>query len=497
MKPHQLWASTLLVGVAALSGCVNPGALPKPVQPLDAARLGLAPSTSAPDSQAATSQSLSETAWWRAWGDSRLDALVERALADHPSLQVAQARRLRASASADLERTTDQPQVGLNADVTRQHYTANGMVPPPVAGTDRTSADVRLAASWEFDFFGRHASALAAALGQERAAAADTAAARHWLAVEVVRNHVELARLLAQRRVAQRSLAQREDIVALVRQRVDAGLDTQVELQQSLASVPEVRGQIAALDEQISLARHRLASLSAQPIDALRDYAPELPAAAPPLPAQLNADLLGRRADLVAARWRVEAASQEVTLARQQFYPNLSLNAFAGLSALGLDKLIDTGSRTYGVGPALHLPIFQGDSLRARLRGRAAEYDAAVAAWNSALLDAVREAADAQTSLVSIDVQQQAQSAAHSHAQLAYTHAEQRDQLGLGGRLPVLAAETQLLAQQRAAIDLQARQLDARARLVRALGGGWSTDDESTRRPVRAAAQGAATGSLQ
>lgn len=497
MTSQHFWAGTLLAGVTALGGCVHPGALPRPVQPYDATRLGLALVTPTPEGAGVVSLAFVETPWWRAWGDSRLDALVERALADHPSLQVAQARRRRALAGADLERAADEPRLGLNADVTRQHYSANGMVPPPVAGTDRTSADVRLVASWEFDYFGRHATALAAALGQERAAAADTAAARHWLAVEVVRHHVELARLLAQRRIAQRSLAQREDVVALVRQRVDAGLDTQVELQQSLANVPEARGQLAALNEQISLARHRLASLSAQPIDALRDYAPELPAVAPPLPAQLNADLLGRRADLVAARWRVEAASQEVTLARQQFYPNLSLNAFAGLSALGLDRLIDTGSRTYGVGPALHLPIFQADGLQARLRDRAAEHDAAVAAWNSALLDAVREAVDAQASLVSLDLQRQAQSAAHSHAQLAYGHAEQRDRLGLGGRLPVLAAETLLLAQQRAAIDLQARQLDARARLVRALGGGWSAEDESTRPHARAATPDAATGNLQ
>ena len=105
------------------------------------------------------------------------------------------------------------------------------------------------------------------------------------------------------------------------------------------------------------------------------------------LPASLPADLLGRRADLVAQRWRVDAASRQVDGGARRSSIRISTwSAFAGLSSLGLDKLVRAGSATYGIGPALHLPIFDGGRLRANLRARSAEVDAAVEAYNAALL---------------------------------------------------------------------------------------------------------------
>ena len=191
-------------------------------------------------------------------------------------------------------------------------------------------------------------------------------------------------------------------------------------------------------------------------------------------PPHLGADLLGRRADVVAARWRVEAAAQGVAAARADFYPDINLNASIGLSALGLDRLLNLGSRQYSVGPALSLPLFDGGALRAQLQGRAAEADAAVAAYNAAVLDAAREVADAASALRSLALQQAEQAHAQAAAADAFVLAQQRYQAGLGNRLPVLQADALLLAQRAQTTDLQARQLDAQAMLALALGGGWA-----------------------
>ena len=109
-----------------------------------------------------------------------------------------------------------------------------------------------------------------------------------------------------------------------------------------------------------------------------------------------------RRPDLAAARWRVEAATRGVDVARAQFYPNVNLTAFIGLSSIGLDRLIEADSRQFGVGPAIRLPIFDSGALRANLRGRTAELDAAIEGYNSALLESVRDAADQLSSLQSV-----------------------------------------------------------------------------------------------
>jgi len=296
----------------------------------------------------------------------------------------------------------------------------------------------------------------------------------------VARSYVQLARLIDQRDVAKRSLAQRDEILALIRQRVDAGLDTKVELRQGEGALPETRAQLEALEEQITLARHSLAALTGQGPQALDQLTPQLQAVqAVPLPANVPADLLGRRADISAARWRVEAAGNDVASAKAQFYPNVSLTAFAGLSSLGLDRLFKSGSEQWGVGPAIHLPIFDSGRIRANLRGKSADFDVAVETYNAAVIDAVRDVADQISSLQSIARQQTEQVQAQAAAESAYDFAVQRYKAGLGTYLTVLNAEASVLAQRRSATDLKARALDTQVALIRSLGGGYVA--ESTR----------------
>jgi NodT family efflux transporter outer membrane factor (OMF) lipoprotein len=412
--------------------------------------------------------------WWRDWGDPGLSHLIEQALQAQPSLKVAEARLRRAQAATAGEQAAEGPQVQASADTTRQRFSANSIYPAPLGGSIRTLANAQLAGSWEIDFFGRHRAAIEAAVGSERAAAAEVQAARQVLASQVAQTYVQLGRLLAQRDVAQQALAQRDQMLGLIRQRVDAGLDTRVELKQGEGALPEARVQIEQLDEQIATARHALAALVALPPQSQDQLQPDLRAMKTlPLPAVLPADLLGRRPDVTAARWRMEAATKGVDSAKAQFYPNVSLTAFVGLSSIGLDRLIDSGSQQYGVGPAIHLPIFDAGRLRAQLRAKTADLDAAVESYNGAILDAVRETADQLGARQSVQRQREQQAQAREAAEAAYDIATQRYRAGLSGYLTVLTAETSLLNQRRLSVDLQARELSAQVALVRALGGGF------------------------
>ena len=462
--------------VLMLGGCASPGTLPEPLALRPAVSVGL------DAGPAAESQTVFPSAqWWRELGDPALDVLVERALADQPSLAAAAARLARAAAAADGTRAAQGPQVGLGLDLTRQRYTETGLYPPVLAGGVHNSGNLQASASLELDFFGRHDAALQAALGQQQAARADLQAARVLLAANVARSYVALARLASLRQIAERTLAQRQAMLDLTLSRVQAGLDTRVEQRQAEAGLPDARAQIQAIDGQMVLARHQLAVLSGQAPEALDGLVLALvsgiaPLRAPHPPERISADLLGRRADVVAARWRVEAAVQDVALARTQFYPDINLVGFIGLNALGLDRLWSTGSRNLGAGPAMRLPLFDGGRLRANLRGRAADADAAVAAYNGAVLDAAREVADAAASWRALDRQQAEQAQALAISESAHDLATQRYRAGLGNYLVVLGTETGLLAQRSLQADLQARALDAQLLLMRALGGGWRGD---------------------
>ncbi|WP_298923065.1 efflux transporter outer membrane subunit [uncultured Ramlibacter sp.] len=467
MSSKKLFAPTALVLALALAGCADMSGIQPQAQQRDAASLGLtgtAPQASQVDAQ-----------WWRAMGDAQLNRLVDQAIAGNPNLRIAQARLARAQAVTEVANSAKLPQVNASLDATRQLYTENGLVPKPLAGTISENGTLRLSASWELDFFGKYQAALDGALGTARAAQADVDAARILLASNVVRNYGQLARINDQLAVATRTLAQREEQLRLVRDRVDAGLDTRLELKQSEGSLPEARQQVEALNEAASLSKNALAALVGQPGIAIT---PVTLASLKLLgaPAVLPADLLGQRADIAAARWRVEAAGYDIKNAKAQFYPNINLVAFAGLSTIGLGRLLDSNSSEWGIGPAIRLPIFEGGRLRANLRGKTSDYDAAVESYNAAVIDAVRDVADQLASSQSVARQQAQQRLAQDAAEAAYDISIQRYKAGLGNYLNVLAAENAVLAQRRLAVDLAARNLDSQVGLIRAVGGGYTPD---------------------
>ncbi len=293
----------------------------------------------------------------------------------------------------------------------------------------------------------------------------------------MARSYFQLVRLNEQLGLARRVLVQREHSLKLVQERFQAGLDTRLELRQSEGPLPDARQQIEALREQIGLTQHALAALVGQPEHPEALVVPgQLALKVPVIASTLPSDLLGRRADITAARWRVEAATQDVSNARSQFYPNINLVAFAGASSIGLDRLFGAGSEQWGLGPALRLPLFDGGRLKANLRGKAADLDAAIESYNANVIEAVREVTDHLVSSLSVARQQLEQRALQASVEHAYTLALQRFDAGLVSYLAVLNAETAVLSQRRQSIELTARALDNQLALMRALGGGYRSN---------------------
>jgi NodT family efflux transporter outer membrane factor (OMF) lipoprotein len=489
--PRVLSTSTFALAVASaavlmLSGCASMGSQSAAVTPRSAASLGLV------STQPTT---VVEAQWWHQFGDAQLDALVAKALDGSPNLGAAAARVTRAQAVVDATRGTEAPQVAFDASVKRELLSRNGLFPPPYGGSVFNQSNATLGVKWDADLFGRQKADLEAALGSARAAKADADVAAQQIAMQVVRAYFSLARLESQRVVAQRTYDQRKQMLSLITQRVNAGLDTVVEQKQGEGALPDTLAQIELLDEQIDLTRHMLAALTAQPMNALATLAPTLAqlhvSVQPPV---LGADLIARRADVAAAIARVEAAEQQVKSQRTKFYPDINFSAGFGLDAISLQHFLELPSKAWSFGPALHLPIFEGGTLRAQLKGKAAERDAAIQAYNQQVIDAVREAADAATSAASIGRQLVLQRQALEASTESFDFSQKRYGQGLGNALIVLNAETQMLAERRLEVDLQYRALDVQAQLMKALGGGWTAAAPSTpSAPTPAAAASAPT----
>lgn len=419
-----------------------------------------------------------EEDWWSAYGDPQLDALMGEALAGSPSLQVAQARLRAAQAQATRASGSRLPTVSADAEVTRQRYSANGMYPAPFAGNSFTDGRLALDFSYDLDFWGRNREVLESARAGVRAAQADHAAARLALTVAVARAYFNLGLQFAFLDVAQGSLEQQNAILDLTQQRASRGLENIARVKQSETNVALTRASVKYVESSIQLVRSQLGALvGSGPDRGLDLQRPRITAPGKTeLPSVIPAELLGRRPDIVAQRWRVESATRGIAAAEAAFYPNVNLAAFAGFQSVGLSKLFNGGSAIVGAGPAVSLPIFNRRELRGALESQQAQYDLSVAQYNQTLIDAVNDVANVVTNWDALIKEAADARIAEASAQSAYSITKERYRAGLDNYLSVLSSENEVFLTQAIRAQLLARELNLTADLVRALGGGYTAD---------------------
>jgi NodT family efflux transporter outer membrane factor (OMF) lipoprotein len=448
-----------------VAGCISAkGNGPREVE-LQAAQVGLdGPASTAPAED-----------WWRTLGDPQLDRLVGEALAANPSLAAALSRVRAAWEQAAIAGAGDGARVDFDLSAYRQKVSGNYIYPPPYAGSTFWDGRVGFNLVWNLDFWGRHEALFEQARSSARAAEFDSAAATLALSGSISQTYVDLARATELARLGERAREQREDLLALTRERVRAGLDSAVELRTAEAG----RAQADVEIEQARVAReisvHALAALAGRGADAYASIGvPALDLERTlPLPQSLPADLLAHRPDIAASKARVAAAQSGREAAHAAFYPNVNLIGFAGFTAVGLDVLPKGDSQTFTLGPAIHLPVLDAGRLRAEYRKSGADLDSAVAGYNETVLRAVREAADQVARVQSLDRQLADQERALAAAEQAHALARQRYGAGLTNFLTVLNAETQVLAARRQRVNLLADRAVAGIALVVALGGGF------------------------
>jgi len=416
--------------------------------------------------------------WWSAYGDAQLSSLIAEGIADSPDLAAAAARLRSAQGYAQQAGAALLPSVGVQAGATEGKQSYNNGIPAafvPKGWND--SGQVAANLSFDLDLWGKNRASLAAATSDAEAARIELEQSRLVLSTNIASAYADLARLAAQRAVQAKALELRTQTQKLVSDRVTNGLDTRAELKQADAAVPAARADLAATDEAIGLTRNRIAALLGKgPDRGLAITLPAGPAETHGLPAGVTTDLIGRRPDIAAARARVEAAASRIKVARADFYPSINISALIGFQAFGLDNLFKGGS-TYGsVGPAVSLPIFRGGALAGQYKGARASFDEAVATYDATVTTAFREVADAVTSKNALVIRLSESRQALADSEAAYSIARQRYEGGLSTFLNVLSAEQTVLQNRQIVADLEARAFTLDVQLVRALGGGFSTN---------------------
>jgi NodT family efflux transporter outer membrane factor (OMF) lipoprotein len=369
------------------------------------------------------------------------------------------------------------PSLGGEATAGKTKQSYNFGIPPafvPKGWKDYGVANLKF--GFDLDLWGKNRATLRAAMSDRDAARVEMAEARLTLASAIAASYADLARLYAERDVADEALRIQMDTAGLVGNRVRSGLDNEGQRHQAEAAVPAARADLSQIDEQISLTRNQLAALiGAGPDRGLAIVRPKLSTLATlALPPSAGIDLVGRRPDIVAARARVESAAQRIKAAHAAFYPDISLSGLVGLEALGFGNVLKSGSSYGNVGPALSLPIFDNGKRQGDYRVARADYDAAVANYDKTLIEALHDVANAVASRNALGTQASDARTSLADSQQAYEVARLRYKAGLSNYLDVLTAEQALIVARRRDADLSARAFTLDVALVRALGGGYT-----------------------
>jgi multidrug efflux system outer membrane protein len=415
--------------------------------------------------------------WWKRYQDSTLDQLIELGGANSPSLATAHARYDSARQSVRLAAAESGAHVEANADGNRQRLSDNGLFPPQLLGfTWYNQFDLGLQASYTFDWWGKQRDAVESAMDQAHAAQADRSAAALMLASSIADAYFgwqsDQNRLL----LAKDKEAAVESVARVSGARVRADLDSEDELNNSDLALAAAREQIAALEGSAKLRVVAIAALVGRSIGELPPLTvkplPSIPGA---LPDDVKIDLIARRADITASRWRVEAAEKSLASARADFFPDVTVNALLGVSSLDVGKLLEYGSRVPQVSAAIHLPIFDGGRLKARYGGAQAAIDSAVSSYQDTVVSAARDVATQATTRAQLEAER-LQRAKQVEAALRMTHtAAARVRQGITDARSELMATESWLDQRDALMQLDSAALSTDIALQRALGGGYES----------------------
>jgi NodT family efflux transporter outer membrane factor (OMF) lipoprotein len=462
----------LAVLAALMAGCAS---MPKPVRlaaPADVNAYATEKSFKTPLGSWPSDE------WWLAYQDPQLTALIEEGLRRAPDMRVALERFARAEAAAAQVSSRELPSLDADGQVggTKQSY--KYVFPSfavPRGWKDYSQATLDL--SWDVDFWGKTRASAAAAHEDAAAAEAEAADTRLVLSTSIASTYADLARLYAELDATEEAVKVRGDTALLIQGRFLRGLENDGAVERAESAQATAEAERASLQEQIELTRHALAALiGAGPDRGLILERPRpLATRAFGLPKNLPLELLGRRPDIIAARRRVEAASSRIKEASAAFYPNINLSVTAGFQALGIGNIVKAGSDFGTAGPAVDLPIFDGGRLRVQYRASEADYQTAVAQYDGALTEALRQVADAATSERALSVRLDRTRSAERSAVAAWRSAKNRYKGGLATYLDVLTAEDALITSRRAVAALETRAFALDISLTRALGGGFQS----------------------
>ena len=473
-----------LLLVLLLAGCTVGPKYIKPTVPTTATYKEEAPGSFKESDQwqpARPGDQMSRGNWWEIFGDPELNKLEGQIAGSNQSLKVAEARFREARAAIRFNRASQFPTIATAPSasyVKSSDFSPN--FPTKIQQSSKGDFVLPFDLSYELDLWGRVRRGVAAAREEAQATAADYETAKLTLEAELALDYFELRSADAQKQLLDDTVKAYSDNLQLTLNRFKGGVAPKADVAQAQTQLDTTRVQDTDVSVQRAQFEHAIAILIGKPPAEFSLAATPLNYQPPSIPIGLPSELLQRRPDIAAAERRVAEANQQIGIARAAYFPTVNLDGTAGFAGTQGSNWFSWPSGFWAVGPVLAETLFDAGRRRATSESARANFDAAVATYRQTSLIAFQEVEDnvAALRILEIETQQQQQAVASSQESLQlFTN---RYKGGVDTYLQVITAQTIELANERNAIDILRRRLDASVLLVKALGGGWNVSNLPT-----------------
>lgn len=477
--PRVLW---IALGAALLGGCTTVGPdfhTPKAPSVQQYTREALpAQTASAPSTLGGAQrfQTVERIApdWWRSYGSSQLDGLVDTALRSSPTLAAAEATLRQAQQTYQAQAgSTLYPTVNGKLGANRNQTNAASVGQSSSATNIFNLYNASIAVNYNFDLFGGNRRALEALAAQADYQQYQLQGAKLTLAANVVTAAFTQAQLGAQIDATETILKAQQNQLDIARKRFALGaaartdvLTLQTQVEQTRASVPPLRNKLEQTDHLLAVLLGQAPGAADIPRFTLTDFT--LPQT---LPVVVPSALVQQRPDIQASQALLHAATAQYGVAVSNLYPQINLSASLGTQALTMGALFGPGSAVWSLAGSLAQPLFNA-GLKAGANAAEASLQAAGANYQQTVLQALRNVADALRALDNDAQTLQAQAAADTAAQESLKLVDQQYLLGAASYLQLLTAQQQAQQTRIGLISAQAQRLADSAALYQAMGGG-------------------------
>ncbi|MBI3400754.1 MAG: efflux transporter outer membrane subunit [Acidobacteria bacterium] len=410
--------------------------------------------------------------WWTIFGDPTLDALEARVDVSNQTLkavdaQFAQARALVRGAQASLR-----PQVTAVPSLASIRQSGNRALSSfhDPYGDYVLPADV----SYEADVWGRLHGIVETSRTAAQATAADLETARLSVHAELALDYVTLRGLDREQDLLNSAVRAYEQALDLTNNRFRGGLSSQADVAQAETQLETTRAIAADVGVGRAVLEHAIAVLVGEPASTFTLPPAPLTGAPPDVPVGVPSDLLERRSDIAGAERRVAAATSQVGVTAAAFYPLVTLSGALGFESSSFGSWLAGASNFWAAAPVALINVFDAGKRRAANEQAQAVLDQASASYRASLLTAFREVEDQLSALRILDEEAKIQDRAVAASERSLTLATNRYRGGVTSYLEVITAQSAALANERTAVSILIRRMNATVLLLKGLGGDWN-----------------------